>query len=641
MSIAFSIRHCRDAANPFNMKGLPKLKTTELEALGVTPMTHFNIDFQAYRGEYLASTTWLPLTTVVAAETPLLAQTNVVPLQYYHCSQSQAGHGSSVGASSKQSAADKYPGVTNIRPPKQPSDTIGLDCPFHYYNRTYPISPLGQEVDKNGRTQQVYLIRLSDYVKEQYSCICPHCGAMGTLNVIGHKTRDFRYYPVGKLMSVLREVAPVWRCSKCNSERSEPSVVKLDGFRVSREIAELLWHFLESGYKGSVRSLCDILHIDEHTGGALIDYRAEKGEEAFAATPRPKFKPKSEGDVEGEGEGEREKAKLKCNFAPPDELITGIMVDEIATAGQKYITHFLAIGGSRKVHFYAPGRGIAAIDAFIEWGGDMIADDVTFVADMNAGFISRMRKHRPNGNYVHDHFHHINNAAKHATSEFKAIATLLDKAGNKDAAAYLRDRKTIKVLLNTDEDSLSPKAKERFDKALTLHEHVSSVRNMYRQLSLMFQSDTMDEAEEHFNQHLLQCDQLQELHFADKPTKVKLEPKLSDYLIEHGYKAEPEPDPKATAPIAIRAAKYNDTGNSKPKGKHCAAATLGLTSLDHKQELLNYVKFRVTTGPMEGANNLLKVLKRASFGIKSIHRFFYRFKLVYEGGAKYRRTRCV
>ena len=89
-------------------------------------------------------------------------------------------------------------------------------------------------------------------------------------------------------------------------------------------------------------------------------------------------------------------------------------------------------------------------------------------------------------------------------------------------------------------------------------------------------------------------------------------------------KAEPEPDPKATVSIVIREAKYNDTGNSKPKGKHCAAATLGLTSLDHKQELLNYVKFGVTTGPMEGANNLLKVLKRASFGIKSIHRFFYR-----------------
>ena len=37
-----------------------------------------------------------------------------------------------------------------------------------------------------------------------------------------------------------------------------------------------------------------------------------------------------------------------------------------------------------------------------------------------------------------------------------------------------------------------------------------------------------------------------------------------------------------------------------------------------------------TTGPIEGFNNLLKVLKRASFGVKRLDRFMCRLKLIYE-----------
>ena len=132
------------------------------------------------------------------------------------------------------------------------------------------------------------------------------------------------------------------------------------------------------------------------------------------------------------------------------------------------------------------------------------------------------------------------------------------------------------------------------------------------------------------NQHLLFCDQIQEHHIAAAPSKFKLQTTLSDYLIEQGLKAKPEPDPEAFAPLTIRHAKYNHAGTTKKTGRYCPAATLGSTSLEHLEELVSYVGTGLTTGPIEGFNNLLKLLKRVSFGVKRLDRFMCRLKLVYE-----------
>lgn len=129
------------------------------------------------------------------------------------------------------------------------------------------------------------------------------------------------------------------------------------------------------------------------------------------------------------------------------------------------------------------------------------------------------------------------------------------------------------------------------------------------------------------------CDKLQELNHSVHPERVKLRTELTDYLIEQGLKPKPAPDPEANKPITLRHAKYNSPKPPKTKGSahYCAAATLGYTTLTHFEELLNYVRYHVTTGPMEGANNLIKRLKSSSFGIKRFPRFYYRFKLIYEG----------
>ena len=202
--------------------------------------------------------------------------------------------------------------------------------------------------------------------------------------------------------------------------------------------------------------------------------------------------------------------------------------------------------------------------------------------------------------------------------------------GRVDDAAFLSDSQTKRALFTPDLGKLSPELKERYYKAIALHERLQLIRDCYIELYMGFESDTIEEARTHMLQHLLICDQLQEIRIAAAPSKIKQQTALSNYLIEIGLKPKPEADPRASAPLSIRDAKYNKTGTNKKSANYCPAARLGNTTLEHLDELLNYVRDHITTGPIEGFNNLLKVLKRASFGVKRLDRFMCRLQLIYE-----------
>lgn len=574
-----------------------------------------NITHYVPRGELLVQTIWQPMTTTVAAETPQLARTYQLPLPYYP---------QSYGIATETVDTDKCPGVVNILTPDCPPDDALIDNPFLYYDGKYPLEPLPPEVDKNGVKCLVYRLSLRDYLKDQESRVCPHCGLKGTLVVNGYKSKDLIYYPSGPFPSYIREELPHWKCTKCNCKRVEPSVARFERHRLTKQVAEMFCHILRSGYKGDIRTLSWLMYLDEHVGADLLDYCGEHGPDAFAAFPDPIKRTRDNITELG-----------ACNLKPPTEKLKIVMVDEFATSGNRLITHFLIFpeNGKREALFYDEGHGNGAIDKFVEWAGDKLPEDVIFISDMNASFVSRMRQHRPKGRYVHDRFHHEQNSRKHCGSELNSTAWNLAAAGRVDDAKFLLDRKTDRVLFTIDLGELKAEEKERFDKAMALDERIPVIRKCVVELHLAFESDTTEEALGHFNQHLLCCDKLQELNHSVHPERVKLRTELTDYLIEQGLKPKPAPDPEANKPITLRHAKYNSPKPPKSKGSahYCAAATLGYTTLTHFEELLNYVRYHVTTGPMEGANNLIKRLKSSSFGIKRFPRFYYRFKLIYEG----------
>ena len=51
------------------------------------------------------------------------------------------------------------------------------------------------------------------------------------------------------------------------------------------------------------------------------------------------------------------------------------------------------------------------------------------------------------------------------------------------------------------------------------------------------------------------------------------------------------------------------------------------TLLQWKQEILNYFKYYLTNAPLEGTNNLIKTIKRRSFGCPNLEHFNLRIRL--------------
>ena len=514
---------------------------------------------------------------------------------------------------------DLYPGVPNIKAPPAPADPSVRLNPFSYIGN-FPATVVDDECDRNGKVWGIIEVDLTtdECQKDRSDRFCPHCGAMGTLGQHKKQTIDLVYVTVSHKPYKLRVTIPVWRCSKCGAIRREPNPFRFGRTKLTKQVVrDYAREFVEYGFKGSVHALAIRYNISDQRAAKLIDFFGMKSRAAFASPLVI----------------ERLRNKISqltdCNFIPPTQPMVCLLIDEIATCRQEFITVVIS-GKERKFYFYAPGRGAEGMHKLVAWGGDMIPEDVMAATDMSAVFLPTLRKYRPDGTYVNDCFHHLSNAKKHLRYEVKTVASLLDSAGRKDDAAYLRDRKTKRVLFATDIEALSEEDRARFDKAIALHERLPLIRNCYVELYSGLMAQSVEEAMEHMQKHMLCCDQVQELRIAAAKGKIKQHTALSDYLIEKGLKPKPEPDTDASAPLTIRNAKYNKPSSAKSSGRYCPAATLGSTTLEHLEELLNYVRVHITTGPIEGFNNLLKVLKRSSFGIKRVDRFMCRLKLVYE-----------
>ena len=514
---------------------------------------------------------------------------------------------------------DRYPGVPNIKAPPRPANLLEKQNPLCYIG-DFPVTLAEDWTDKNGTIWGVLRVNLAsqEYQKPRSDRFCPHCGAMGTLGKHSEKTITLVYITVRHKPYRVIVTVPVWRCTKCRSIRREPIPFRFGNTRLTQQVFDdFKAEFTDLHHKGSMHEIALRYHISDQRVAQLLDYINYHSKDAFAiALPI-----------------ERRRSNItqitECNFLPPDFPINVMLIDEVALRRRDFIT--IVINPlTRQLLFYAPGRGADAIYKLNEWSNGQIAPDAKVATDMSAVFMATLRKFIPSATFVNDRFHHMRNARRHLNWEIKTVVSLLKAQGRVDDAAFLSDHETIGVLFTPDLGKLNPELKERYDKAIALHERLQLIRDCYIELYMGFESKTIEEARAHMLQHLLICDQLQEIRIAASPSKIKQQTALSDYLIENGLKPKPAPDPGASAPLSIRNAKYNKTGKNKQSGNYCPAARLGNTTLEHLDELLNYVQDRLTTGPIEGFNNLLKVLKRASFGVKRLDRFMCRLKLIYE-----------
>ena len=514
---------------------------------------------------------------------------------------------------------DRYSGVPNIKAPPRPADLLEKQNPLCYIG-DFPVTLAEDWTDKNGTVWGILRLNLAsqEYEKPRSERFCPHCGAMGTVGKHSEQTIELVYITVRHKPYKVKVTVPVWRCTKCRSIRREPIPFRFGNTRLTQQVFDdFKAEFTDLHHKGSIHEIALRYHISDQRVAQLFDYISYHSKDAFAiALPI-----------------ERRRSNItqitECNFLPPNFPINVMLIDEVALRRRDFIT--IVINPlTRQLLFYAPGRSADAIYKLNEWSNGQIAPDVKVATDMSAVFMATLRKFISGATFVNDRFHHMRNARQHLNWEVKTVVSLLKAQGRVDDAAFLSDSQTKRALFTPDLGKLSPELKERYYKAIALHERLQLIRDCYIELYMGFESDTIEEARTHMQQHMLICDQLQEIRIAASPSKIKQQTALSDYLIENGLKPKPAPDPGASAPLSVRNAKYNKTGKNKQSGNYCPAARLGNTTLEHLDELLNYVQDHITTGPIEGFNNLLKVLKRASFGVKRLDRFMCRLKLIYE-----------
>lgn len=136
-----------------------------------------------------------------------------------------------------------------------------------------------------------------------------------------------------------------------------------------------------------------------------------------------------------------------------------------------------------------------------------------------------------------------------------------------------------------------------------------------------FECRDPDLADQYFNKSISCCVNLQQWA-VDSFKQFKLKQDLADYG-KPAEKEEPTPPNYALAP-----AQKILTAEERKRLKFCGAGTLGSHIIKHKDKFLNYAKLGLTTGPLEGLNNVFKSMKRVVYGIKRVNRFMYRIVLI-------------
>lgn len=499
----------------------------------------------------------------------------------------------------------------NIRPPKGVFSCAVLAEGYDYLDG-YPLERLldTNTIELGCQTRQVnWLLDTTKHVVPVAERVCPHCGTKGKLH--RHDTEQVKLttLPLDNLPTKITVIRQWFRCQKCGRLCVDAIPGRFEHTFMTRKLVETVWYQLRVGCKSSMRDIAIGLHISETRVARLVDYVAEHGSRAFAQSCLSlKLSRKSS------------EQEIQCNFTPPQRIIKKLAIDEVSRKGREYLTIFLDLEAG-EVLYFAEGNGYSAVDKFAKWAGDMLADDVMVATDMNAAFIEALRIHRPNLIPMYDRFHFERKAVEHLIEMILLVARKLKEEGRAEDAKLLRDYGIQCLILTTKPETLEPDAQELRNKLLGLHPMLTKIHEAFCYQHMGFECRDPDLADQYFNKSISCCVNLQQWA-VDSFKQFKLKPDLADYG-KPAEKEEPTPPNYALAP-----AQKILTAEERKRLKFCGAGTLGSHIIKHKDKFLNYAKLGLTTGPLEGLNNVFKSMKRVVYGIKRVNRFMYRIVLI-------------
>ncbi len=251
---------------------------------------------------------------------------------------------------------------------------------------------------------------------------------------------------------------------------------------------------------------------------------------------------------------------LQRRFGKPKlHKLKQIAIDEIAVAkGQRYLTVVLNLL-SGAVVFVGDGKGVEALKPFWKRLRRARAKVQAVATDMSSAYIRAVRDHLPQAVHVFDHFHVI-------------------KLFNEKLSALRRD--------------LYHQASSQQERQVLKGTRWLLLKN----------PENLDEGRD-------------ELHRLAEALRLNEPLAVAYFLKEDLRQIWSQPD-KRTARRVLR----DWLARARASGIRMLvqfAATLE----EHQEGVLNYYRYPISTGPLEGTNNKIKTMKRQAYGFRD-HAFF-------------------
>ena len=309
-----------------------------------------------------------------------------------------------------------------------------------------------------------------------------------------------------------------------------------------------------------------------------------------------------------------EKKTWKCNFVVPDYTIRRIWIDEISMHHRHYLT-FIYDVDHYDLLFVTEKNNKNAIKSFFEWGKEKIAHDLSIACDMNAPYLSAFTEVLPNCKITFDRFHIIGHVIHDLTECCKAVVSLLPD-NSKAKALFNNETKDAFRIFFSRGKNLKKGERAKLNLLLKSHPDIKAFHDIYKDILACY-----DKAKScsYFRQQILSiCQRMLKIEVNSEVfTACKKDKSLFKLCC---YEFELDNIPRILSNQGYDDEAIHQLINNNQVGES-KITKMVRRFIKHLPNIARFAESKLTTGPIEGRNNLVKLIKKAKFGIKNLDSF--------------------
>ena len=309
-----------------------------------------------------------------------------------------------------------------------------------------------------------------------------------------------------------------------------------------------------------------------------------------------------------------EKKTWKCNFVVPDYTIRRIWIDEISMHHRHYLT-FIYDVDHYDLLFVTEKNNKNAIKSFFEWGKEKIAPDLSIACDMNEPYLSAFTEVLPNCKITFDRFHIIGHVIHDLTECCKAVVSLLPD-NSKAKALFNNETKDAFRIFFSRGKNLKKGERAKLNLLLKSHPDIKAFHDIYKDILACY--DNAKSYTDFRQQILIICQNMLKIEVNSEVfTACKKDKSLFKACC---YEFELDNIPRILSNQGYDDEAIHQLINNNQVGES-KITKMVRRFIKHLPNIARFAESKLTTGPIEGRNNLVKLIKKAKFGIKNLDSF--------------------